>query len=92
MVFVRVRAPHRTLTPSGVTNAARLAGERAGVGRVGAHLLRHTAATQMVRTGASLPEVGQLLRHRLLITTAIYAKVDRDGLRTLAQPWPGGAA
>jgi site-specific recombinase XerD len=46
----------------------------------------------MVRAGAGLPEVGQVLRHRLLVTTAIYAKVDRGGLRLLARPWPGGAA
>jgi site-specific recombinase XerD len=47
-------------------------------------------ATQLLRAGASLPEVGQLLRHRLVMTTAIYAKVDREALRTIARPWPGG--
>ncbi len=46
----------------------------------------------MVRAGAALPEVGQVLRHRLLLTTAIYAKVDTDGLRVLARRWPGSAA
>ena len=47
---------------------------------------------QMLRAGASLPEIGQLLRHRRALTTAIYAKVDRDALRTIARPWPGDAA
>jgi site-specific recombinase XerD len=75
-----------------VTVAVSAAAQRAGLGRLGAHRLRHTAATQMVRAGVPLREVGQVLRHRLLITTAIYAKVDRDGLRLLARPWPEGAA
>jgi site-specific recombinase XerD len=65
------------------------AARRAGLGRIHAHRLRHTAATQMLRAGASLPEIGQLLRHRRALTTAIYAKVDRDALRTIARPWPG---
>jgi integrase/recombinase XerD len=90
-VFVRVHAPHRPLSSSGVTNAVMEAASRAGLGRVNAHRLRHTVATQMVRSGVSLPEVGQVLRHRRLLTTAIYAKVDREGLRLLARPWPGGA-
>ena len=57
-----------------------------------AHQLRHTAATQMLRGGASLEEVAEVLRHRSLDTTAIYAKVDHLALRTLARPWPGGAS
>jgi site-specific recombinase XerD len=65
---------------------------RAGLPVVGAHRLRHTAATEMLRAGASLPDVAQALRHRRLETTSIYAKVDRRALRALAQPWPGGAA
>jgi site-specific recombinase XerD len=56
------------------------------------HRLRHTTATQLLRAGASLPEIGQLLRHRRILTTAIYAKVDREALRTIARPWPGGVA
>lgn len=91
-VFVRIKAPHRPITSSAVTFAVSQAAERAGLGRVGAHRLRHTAATQMVRGGAPLSEVRDVLRHRLLITTAIYAKVDREGLRSLARPWPGSAA
>ena len=62
---------------------------RVGLGSFGAHRLRHTAATQMLRSGASLTDVGQVLRHRRVLTTAIYAKVDHDALRALALPWPG---
>jgi site-specific recombinase XerD len=91
-VFVRVKAPHRALTTSGVTQIVAGAARRAGLGRVHAHRLRHTAATNLLRAGASLPEIGQLLRHRRALTTAIYAKVDRAALRTIAQPWPGGVA
>jgi site-specific recombinase XerD len=91
-VFVRVKAPHRALTPAGVTQVVISAGRRAGLGDVRAHRLRHTAATELLRAGAPLVEIGQLLRHRSQQTTAIYAKVDRDRLRTLARPWPGGAS
>jgi integrase/recombinase XerD len=91
-VFVRVKAPYHGLTPSGVTNAVIAAGRRAGLGPLTAHRLRHTAATGMLRAGAPLAQVGQVLRHRRALTTEAYAKVDRDRLRTLARPWPGGAA
>jgi len=91
-LFIRVKAPHRPLTPGGVTNVVVAAGRRAGLGQIAAHRLRHTAATEMLRAGATLPEIGQVLRHRSLLTTAIYAKVDREALRSLARPWPGGAA
>jgi integrase/recombinase XerD len=91
-VFVRIKAPHRPVTSSAITFAVSEAAERAGLGRVGAHRLRHTAATQMVQGGAPLSEVRDVLRHRLLITTAIYAKVDREALRRLARPWPGSGA
>ena len=64
------------------------AARRAGLGQIHAHRLRHTAATAMLRAGASLEEIGQVLRHRQALTTAIYAKVDRDALRQLARPWP----
>ncbi|MGH8303118.1 MAG: tyrosine-type recombinase/integrase, partial [Steroidobacteraceae bacterium] len=57
-----------------------------------AHRLRHTAATELLRAGGSLPEVAQVLRHRQLATTNIYAKVDRRSLRELARPWPKGGA
>ena len=88
-VFVRVHAPHGGLSTGAVTDTVCRAARRAGLGLVHAHVLRHTAATGMVRAGASLPEVGQVLRHRLLLTTSIYAKVDVEGLRTLARSWPG---
>ena len=91
-VFVRVKAPHRPLTPGGVTNVVIAAGRRAGLGDVTAHRLRHSVATELLQAGAPLEEIGQLLRHRRPLTTAIYAKVDREPLRSLARPWPGGAA
>jgi len=58
------------------------------VAEVHAHRLRHTAATQMLRAGAGLVEIGQVLRHHSVLTTSIYAKVDRSSLRALAKPWP----
>jgi site-specific recombinase XerD len=64
------------------------AGQRAGLGKIHSHRLRHTAATAIVRAGGSLAEVGQVLGHRSVHTTAIYAKVDREALRVLARPWP----
>ena len=83
------------LAPHTISWIVREACSRAGLPRVGAHRLRHTAATEMLRQGASLAEIGQVLRHREQKTTAIYAKVDRRALRALARPWPsqeGGAA
>jgi len=91
-VFVRVKAPHRALTRGGVTQVVAAAGRRAGLASLSAHRLRHTVATELLRAGAPLAEIGQLLRHRSALTTAIYAKVDRDALRTIARAWPGGAA
>ena len=87
-LIVRVRAPHHGLTSGGITQIVFAAAGRAGLGPMHAHRLRHTAATQMLRAGASLEEIGQVLRHRQVLTTAIYAKVDRDALRGLARPWP----
>ena len=74
-----------------IRGCARAASVRAGQAPIGAHRLRHSAATAMLRSGASLSEVGQVLRQRTAATTAIYAKVDHDSLRALARPWPGGA-
>jgi len=75
--------------------AVRRALDRAGLhpGFKGAHLLRHSLATSMIRSGASMSEIGEILRHRSPSTTEIYAKLDFEGLRSLAQPWPnlGGA-
>ncbi|MGO9495800.1 MAG: tyrosine-type recombinase/integrase [Solirubrobacteraceae bacterium] len=87
-VFVRVRAPHRALSAAGISQVVIAAGNRSGLGRVNAHRLRHTTATELLRSGAPLVEIGQLLRHRSQQTTAIYAKVDRERLRALARPWP----
>lgn len=91
-VFIRAKAPHRGLTSTGVTQIVGDAAQRAGLGLVHAHRLRHTAATEMLRAGGSLAEIGQVLRHRRALTTAIYAKVDEQALRALARPWPDGAA
>jgi len=90
-VFVRVRAPWVGFTTSGaVSDVVRHALQRAGLHppHRGAHLLRHSVATHMLRQGAKLSEIGELLRHRSPDTTAIYAKVDVASLRRLAQPWP----
>jgi integrase/recombinase XerD len=87
-VFLRVTAPHGPLTAEAVGSAVRNLAARAGLGPVGAHRLRHTAAMAMLRHGADLVEIGQVLRHRNLSTTAIYAKVDLVRLRRLTRPWP----
>lgn len=89
-VFIRVLAPHHAMSPVGITQVVVAAGKRTGLGWVTAHRLRHSAATAMLRAGASLPEIGQVLRHQRPATTALYAKVDTDALRLLARPWPGG--
>lgn len=91
-VFRTVGAPRGPLSPVTVTGIVYRACDRAGVARIGAHRLRHTAATQMLGSGASLPEIAQVLRHRSPNTTAIYAKVDRQALQQLARPWPTGDA
>ena len=95
-VFLCMKAPRRGFShPSTVSTIVRRALARAGLSPAlkGAHLLRHSLATRMLRRGASLPEIGLVLRHRAVQTTEIYAKVDLAGLRALAQPWPatGGA-
>ena len=62
-----------------------------GCAHRGAHIFRHNLATELLRSGATLTEIGQLLRHESHDTTRIYAKVDIEVLRTLSLPWPGGA-
>lgn len=89
-LFLKALAPQLEMTPGAVGMVVALACDRAGLARVGAHRLRHTAATGMLRGGSSLFEIGQVLRHRHPETTAIYAKVDRAALASLARPWPGG--
>jgi site-specific recombinase XerD len=91
-VFLRARAPHRAMTAGAVSGAVRTAGQRAGLGPVHAHRLRHSAATGMLAEGASLTEIGQVLRHRRLLSTASYAKADVAALRALARPWPGASS
>jgi site-specific recombinase XerD len=93
-VFLTTSAPIRPLgNSSAVSGLVRRAIERTGIETptTGAHLLRHSAAHALLRDGISLPSIGALLRQRSLETTAIYAKVDMDMLRSVAQPWIGGA-
>ncbi|MCA1679488.1 MAG: site-specific integrase [Actinobacteria bacterium] len=93
-VFVTAQAPRRPLSPTGVTHVVGCACKRVGMEPVGAHRLRHTLASDLLRAGTPLAQIAPILRHATVATTAIYAKVDRDALRTLARPWPlaGGAA
>lgn len=94
-LFLCVRAPHRGLGHSStVSTIVACAIDRAGLTPAtrGAHLLRHSLATTMVRRGASFSEIGQVLRHRSATTTEIYAKLDFDALRDVAMPWPTGGA
>jgi len=89
-IFVRHRAPFdRSVSSEMVRGAARRAFARVGLTRwTGTHVLRHTAATRLVRAGATLKDVADVLGHRCLDTTAIYAKVDLPRLRSVALPWP----
>jgi site-specific recombinase XerD len=93
-LFVRTLAPHVGFASGcAITMIAKAALDRAGVeGCVhrGAHIFRHSLATELLRSGATLSEIGQLLRHESHDTTRIYAKVDIEALRTLSLPWPGG--
>jgi integrase/recombinase XerD len=91
-LFLQAKAPYRELSSGAVKQVFRTVCRQAGLVPTGPHRLRHTAATVMLKRGASLPEIGQVLRHASLMTTAIYAKVDLQALRPLARPWPGGAA
>jgi len=93
-LFLRGQAPITSFKgPAAVSKLVRHALIRAGIDSPykGAHQFRHTLATEMLRQGASLAEIGELLRHRNPQTTTIYAKVDLVSLRKLALPWPGGA-
>ena len=89
-LFLRAHAPHVGLKPGGIGSIVCHACDRAGLPRAGTHRLRHAAATEMLAHGAPLSEIGQVLRHKHPETTAIYAKVDRASLSSLARPWPGG--
>jgi integrase/recombinase XerD len=91
-VFLRTVAPIAPLSRRGLSLIVHRVCVRAGVTPVNAHRLRHTLACEMVRAGVPLPEISQVLRHRSLVSTAIYARADVDQLRTLAQPWPSAEA
>ncbi|MDQ5841116.1 MAG: site-specific integrase [Chloroflexota bacterium] len=91
-VFLHARAPYAALTSDAVTVVVKRACERAGLPPIGAHRLRHSTATALRRAGAPLLEIGQLLRHRHTVTTAIYAKDDIDALATIAKQWPAVGA
>lgn len=90
-LFLTLRAPLHGMHRVSVSEVVRNACKRIGIPPAGSHRLRHTLASEMLRCGATLPEIGEVLRHRDLATTAVYAKVDRAALRTVAQPWPGTA-
>jgi site-specific recombinase XerD len=93
-LFLRIPAPHVGFASGcAITMIAKAALDRAaihGCARQGAHLFRHSLATELLRSGATLSQIGQLLRHESHDTTRIYAKVDIEALRTLSLPWSGG--
>jgi site-specific recombinase XerD len=93
-LFLRTLAPHVGFASGcAITMIAKAALDRVGIegcAHRGAHIFRHSLATELLRSGATLSEIGQLLRHANHDTTRIYAKVDIDALRTLSLPWPGG--
>jgi len=92
-VFVCIKAPRSGFAgPSTLSTIVRRALDRADLHPAlrGAHVLRHSLATSMLRSGASMSEIGEILRHRIPSTTEIYAKLDFEGLRSLAHPWPIG--
>ncbi len=94
-LFIRILAPHVGFASGcAITMIAKTALDRAGItgcAHRGAHIFRHSLATELLRSGATLTEIGQLLRHESHDTTRIYAKVDIEALRTLSLPWPGRA-
>jgi site-specific recombinase XerD len=89
-LFVTCRAPRREIRADLVSDVVRRACVRAALPEVGAHRLRHALATELLARGAALGDISQVLRHRDLATTAIYAKVDLISLRAVARPWPAG--
>jgi site-specific recombinase XerD len=88
-VFLTVKAPTRPIRADLVGDVVQRACLRAGIAHVGAHRLRHPFAGELLRAGASMVDISQLLRHSDLATTAGYAKVDLGRLRQVARPWPG---
>jgi integrase/recombinase XerD len=90
-VFLRSKAPYDPIASGTVASTVRRACRRAGIQEFGSHRLRHTAACEMVQANVPLLRIGQVLRHRSLQSTAIYARVDVARLRLLAPAWPTGA-
>jgi site-specific recombinase XerD len=90
-VFLTCRAPRGPIRADLVGDVVKRACTSAGLPRVGPHRLRHALAGELLRRGAGLAAISQVLRHQDLATTALYAKVDLDALRHVAQPWPGTA-
>ncbi|MEO5744804.1 MAG: tyrosine-type recombinase/integrase [Terracoccus sp.] len=88
-LFVQVRAPEGAMSPGGVGDVVARVSQRVGLPAMGAHRLRHAAATQLVRNGASWPEIAQVMRHRSVAVTASYTSVDPALTSELARPWPG---
>ena len=91
-LFLQVRAPYGPLSRDAISRVVKQACRRAGLAPVGAHRLRHASASAMRRAGAPLLEIGQVLRHRWTVNTALYAKDDLSALAGIARPWPGGRA
>jgi site-specific recombinase XerD len=90
-LFLTCRAPRGPIRADLVGDVVERAGRRAGLPMVGPHRLRHALAGELLRQGAGLIAISQVLRHQDLATTALYAKVDLGSLRQVAQPWPGAA-
>ena len=90
-LFLTCRAPRGPIRADLVGDVVERACTRAGLPPVGPHRLRHALAGELLRRGAGLVAISQVLRHQDLATTALYAKVDLDALRQVAQPWPGAA-
>ncbi len=93
VLFVTGRAPHRPFKDGQILNhilkdAFSRTGLKPPVPYVGSHVLRHSLAVNLIQRGASLEEIGDMLRHRSQVSTMIYARLDIDGLRSIAQPWP----
>lgn len=88
-LFVQMRAPEGPMSPTGVGDVVERLCRRVGLPAMGAHQLRHGTATQLVRNGASWPEIAQVMRHRSMAVTVSYAPVDSALMRELARPWPG---
>ena len=88
-MFLTCRAPRGPIRADLVGDVVERACKRAGLPKVGPHRLRHALASELLRRGAGLVAISQVLRHQDLATTALYAKVDLGALRQVAQPWPG---